>query len=195
LGGRLVPDPMTTTTHHERSTPLPTTPPSFARGAREQERGKGQRARSGEPTPARPGDASRTKVVLVLFLLARGPGGSHRLAASSRYTARKRAHCRGQCAACVTLTGARGCPNMAKQTARAARATKRGRRPTREYSREFTPRGVGRTFRITGVPPWLYHAVRAKLKREGKSFRALVLSFLRDWLDAQPVADRHDKAA
>jgi hypothetical protein len=55
----------------------------------------------------------------------------------------------------------------------------------RGYSRAFTPRSetYGR-YLLDKVPATLWTDVRAKCKRDGISVRALILSLLRDWLDA-----------
>lgn len=66
----------------------------------------------------------------------------------------------------------------------------RGRRPlrvrapkrTRGYSREFTPTGEGREFKIDRIPEGFWYRVKLKARREGVSLRALVLTFLREWL-------------
>lgn len=53
----------------------------------------------------------------------------------------------------------------------------------RGYSREFTPRTERRIkFEIDRIPPTLWHKVKAKAKREGVSLRALILTYLRDWV-------------
>lgn len=56
--------------------------------------------------------------------------------------------------------------------------TKRG------YSREFTPKTERRVqLMIDRVPPTLLNAARAKAKREGVSIRALVLGWLKVWVE------------
>jgi predicted HicB family RNase H-like nuclease len=56
----------------------------------------------------------------------------------------------------------------------------------RGYSREFTPKTERRVqLLIDRIPPTLYDAVRAKAKREGISLRALVLGWLKKWIDAE----------
>lgn len=58
-------------------------------------------------------------------------------------------------------------------------------RPKRGYSREFTPRTERRIkFEIDRIPPTLMDAAKAKSKREGISLRALILGWLRDWVEA-----------
>lgn len=60
----------------------------------------------------------------------------------------------------------------------------RGMTKKRQYSREFTPRSERRVqLVIDRIPPTLYDAVRAKAKREGVSLRALVLGWLKDWIE------------
>ena len=59
------------------------------------------------------------------------------------------------------------------------------KRPTRGYSRAFTPATDRRVqLMIDRVPPALMIAVRAKAKRDGVSVRALVLTFLQKWSTA-----------
>lgn len=59
-----------------------------------------------------------------------------------------------------------------------ARMAKRG------YSRDFTPKTERRVqLMIDRVPPTLLNAARAKAKREGVSIRALVLGWLREWVE------------
>lgn len=57
------------------------------------------------------------------------------------------------------------------------------KRPTRQYSRDFTPgaRERRRAILVDKIPADLYDAFRAKAKREGVSVRALVLAFLQRW--------------
>lgn len=53
----------------------------------------------------------------------------------------------------------------------------------RGYSREFTPRSERRIkIEIDRVPPMLAEALRAKVKREGLSIRALTLRLWKDWI-------------
>lgn len=55
----------------------------------------------------------------------------------------------------------------------------------RGYSRDFTPKTERRVqFMIDRVPPTLLDAARAKAKREGISLRALVLGWLKEWVDS-----------
>ena len=58
-----------------------------------------------------------------------------------------------------------------------------GVRPTRGYSRAFTPHknAKRRGFYIDKIPPALHEAVMARARREGVSIRALVLAYLADW--------------
>jgi predicted DNA binding CopG/RHH family protein len=54
----------------------------------------------------------------------------------------------------------------------------------RGYSREFTPKTERRvTLSINRVPPTLMAAVKAKAKREGISMRALLLGWLKAWVE------------
>lgn len=54
----------------------------------------------------------------------------------------------------------------------------------RGYSREFTPKTDRRVqMVIDRIPPTLYDAVKAKAKREGVSLRALVLGWLKEWIE------------
>lgn len=60
----------------------------------------------------------------------------------------------------------------------------RGMAKKRSYSREFTPKTERRVMlTIDRIPPTLYDAVRAKAKRDGVSLRALVLGWLKDWIE------------
>ena len=56
--------------------------------------------------------------------------------------------------------------------------------PKRGYSRDFTPRTdtYGR-YLLDKIPATLWREAKAKAKREGVSMRALLLGFLRDWLE------------
>lgn len=54
----------------------------------------------------------------------------------------------------------------------------------RQYSRAFTPKTERRVMlTIDRIPPTLYDAVKAKAKREGISLRALVLGWLKEWVE------------
>jgi hypothetical protein len=54
----------------------------------------------------------------------------------------------------------------------------------RGYSREFTPKTKTRVqLVIDRVPPTLMQAAKAKAKREGISMRALVLGWLKEWIE------------
>lgn len=54
----------------------------------------------------------------------------------------------------------------------------------RGYSRDFTPKTERRvTFTLDRIPPTLWLAVRAKAKREGVSLRALILGWLKAWVE------------
>lgn len=54
----------------------------------------------------------------------------------------------------------------------------------RGYSREFTPKTERRVqLMIDRVPPTLLNAAKAKAKRDGISLRALILGWLKDWID------------
>ena len=56
-------------------------------------------------------------------------------------------------------------------------------RPTRQYSRDFTPGPATKRRRIIidKIPADLHDTVKAKAKREGASIRALVLTYLQHW--------------
>ena len=66
------------------------------------------------------------------------------------------------------------------------------KRPKREYSRDFTPRGDGRAFTIGRIPTALLTAAQAKAKREGKSLRAMFLRQLAEYVAAAEGIDRAD---
>lgn len=72
-----------------------------------------------------------------------------------------------------------GGQERSRRHVRAVRVTaKRG------YSRAFTPKTERRVMlTIDRIPPTLYTAVKAKAKREGVSLRALVLGWLKDWIE------------
>ena len=54
----------------------------------------------------------------------------------------------------------------------------------RGYSRAFTPTGERRCrIELDKIPPTLYESARAKCKREGISMRALILGWLREWVN------------
>ena len=54
----------------------------------------------------------------------------------------------------------------------------------RGYSREFTPRTERRVqLLIDRIPPSLKDAAQAKAKREGISLRALILGWLKKWVE------------
>ena len=57
-------------------------------------------------------------------------------------------------------------------------------RPTRAYSRDFTPHGEGRDFKIRRIPDAFWKQVQAKAKREGVSLRGLLLTHLQQWVEA-----------
>jgi predicted HicB family RNase H-like nuclease len=55
----------------------------------------------------------------------------------------------------------------------------------RGYSREFTPKTERRVqLMIDRVPPTLLNAAKAKAKREGVSLRALILGWLKAWIES-----------
>jgi predicted HicB family RNase H-like nuclease len=57
-------------------------------------------------------------------------------------------------------------------------------KPTRQYSRDFTPKTTRRvSITVDRVPPTLRDAVTAKAKRQGISLRALILGFLKRWVE------------
>lgn len=54
----------------------------------------------------------------------------------------------------------------------------------RGYSKAFTPRTERRVaITIDRVPPTLFGAAKAKAKREGVSLRALILGWLKAWVE------------
>lgn len=54
----------------------------------------------------------------------------------------------------------------------------------RQYSREFGTKSKRRIMlTIDRIPPTLYDAVKAKAKHDGISLRALVLGWLKDWVE------------
>lgn len=53
----------------------------------------------------------------------------------------------------------------------------------RGYSREFTPRDEGAQLNISRVPKSLLIQANAKAKREGVSLRALILGWLKAWVN------------
>ena len=56
----------------------------------------------------------------------------------------------------------------------------------RGYSKAFTPRTERRVaITIDRVPPTLFDAAKAKAKREGVSLRALILGWLKAWVEKQ----------
>lgn len=74
----------------------------------------------------------------------------------------------GLCTACSTTHCSEHNPRMAK----------------RGYSREFTPKTERRVqLMIDRVPPTLLTAAKSKAKREGISLRALILGWLKDWIE------------
>lgn len=75
-----------------------------------------------------------------------------------------------------------------------ARARARRLRPTRQYSRAFTPRPPdgdrsahptrwGTEYKMSRIPLRFWRSVQAKAKREGVSLRHKLLTYLQDWLD------------
>ena len=63
-------------------------------------------------------------------------------------------------------------------------AVRLGGMTKRQYSRDFTPKTERRVqMVIDRIPPTLYDAVKAKAKREGVSLRALVLGWLKEWVE------------
>jgi hypothetical protein len=60
---------------------------------------------------------------------------------------------------------------------------KRRYHKTGGYSREFTPRGKGRSYALTGIPAGFWESVQAKARAEQVSVRALILGKLKTWLD------------
>lgn len=63
----------------------------------------------------------------------------------------------------------------------------------RQYSLDFTPKTDRRIMlTIDRIPPTLYDAAKAKAKREGISLRALVLGWLKHWIDGRDPGARKD---
>ena len=63
---------------------------------------------------------------------------------------------------------------------------KRTPRPTRAYTRGFTPSdGIGTEIRLTQVPVSFKRGVMAKAKREGVSVRGMLLTHLQEWMAAK----------
>jgi len=61
--------------------------------------------------------------------------------------------------------------------------TRKRQRPTRAYTRGFTPKdGVGCELKIREVPVALKRRVMAKLRREGLSLRGKLLVDLQAWV-------------
>lgn len=53
----------------------------------------------------------------------------------------------------------------------------------REYSRDFPTTKEKRVYyMLDKIPPGLWRSVKAKAKREGVSLRALILGWLKDWV-------------
>jgi len=52
----------------------------------------------------------------------------------------------------------------------------------RPYSKDFTPRGVPRQYRLAHIPPGMWAAAQARAKRQGLSMRALLLQLIQTWL-------------
>lgn len=60
----------------------------------------------------------------------------------------------------------------------------------RGYSREFRPHGdTGKRYLLDDIPAGLWADVKAKAKRDGISIRALILSLLTKWRDADTEAE------
>jgi hypothetical protein len=54
----------------------------------------------------------------------------------------------------------------------------------RDYSREFpTTRSKRVYFMLDKIPPALWIRVKAKAKRDGVSLRALILGWLKEWVE------------
>jgi len=54
----------------------------------------------------------------------------------------------------------------------------------RGYSREFRPHGdTGKRYLLDDIPAGLWAKVREKVKRDGLSVRAVLLSLLTEWVE------------
>jgi len=53
----------------------------------------------------------------------------------------------------------------------------------RGYSKDFTPRGKGRSYLRAAIPDGFWTRVQRKARREGVSLRALILTLLTEWLE------------
>ena len=61
----------------------------------------------------------------------------------------------------------------------------------RGYSRDFKPHGnTGKRYLLDDIPAGLWTDVKAKAKRDGISIRALILSLLTKWRDADTEGPR-----
>jgi hypothetical protein len=64
----------------------------------------------------------------------------------------------------------------------------KGKPPTRAYDRAFRPEdGTGREFKISRIPVAFWERVQDRARSEGVSLRSLILTALREWVDAPPV--------
>jgi hypothetical protein len=52
----------------------------------------------------------------------------------------------------------------------------------RAYSTRFTPRGVPRTYLLSGIPPGLWDRARSQAKKDDVSMRTLILTLIEEWL-------------
>jgi len=56
-------------------------------------------------------------------------------------------------------------------------------RPTRAYTRGFTPHGDGVEFKVRRIPSTFWKQVQAKAKREGVSVRGMFLTTMQQFLE------------
>ena len=74
---------------------------------------------------------------------------------------------------------------MKKKTRKQKHTVERQARPTRAYSRDFTPSlGDGHDFKIRRIPDAFWKQVQSKAKREGVSLRGMLLTHLQQWVEA-----------
>ena len=89
---------------------------------------------------------------------------------------------------CVESEAGRTSQRYAIHPSRVRKANDYTRRMAKKrgYSREFTPKTERRVqIVIDRVPPTLKEKATAKAKREGISLRALILGWLKDWVEKE----------